>query len=81
LRENRKNILGADKATIKKGEARQRHEKHERRSSHHPGVISGARSRNIRSCWRVYRIGAARRIIYIGFEIGHALLQRWRRGR
>ena len=70
-----KDVLRADKATIKKRQARQRHEKDQRGARHHPCIMAGTRARDVRRHWQA-GIGAARRIIYIGFEIGYALLER-----
>ena len=79
LREDRQHIFAADQTAIKKRETGKRHEKHERGTSHHPGVVTGAGPGNVRTNLRIRRVGAARRIVYVSFQIGHALLERRRR--
>jgi len=47
LRKHGKNVLRANKAAVKEGEAGKGHEKHERSAGHHPGVVTRTWAGNV----------------------------------
>ena len=94
LRHDRQDVLRADQAAVKERQTGQRHEKHERRTRHHPCVVTGtsdAHGRSRQSGWDgqvavlIFRSDFQRRrrvaVADIGFETSDALLQRRSRRR
>src|SRR5437773_11175420 len=60
LRKHRENVLRANEAAVKKSETGKRHKKDQCRRCHHPGVVTGTRTGNVRRNCRICRIGTAR---------------------
>src|SRR5260370_17925295 len=78
LRQDRQHIFLPDQPTVKQRQSGKRHKENQRGSGHHPAVVARTGTGNIGSSFRILRIRTARGIIYVSFQVGHTLFERWR---